>query len=69
MFKDSKGNVSMMRVAVFFGLVIGAIMCLGGLGAVYLSLEGASALIQTGGLLMVGNGFAKALQKKFEEKA
>lgn len=65
MIKDDKGNTSMMRVSVLAGIAIGSILCLAGIGAVYMELP-ESQMIQTGGILMMGGGFAKALQKKFE---
>lgn len=59
----------MMRVGFFTTLIIGSLMCLAAIGAIFLSLSGAESLALSGSGMITGSSFAKAIQKKWEEKA
>jgi len=68
MLKNNTGKVSMMRVGFLGCLVVGGVLCLFGIGAVYKSLDGAEALVTNGAMLMSASGFAKAIQSVWENK-
>lgn len=65
MHKDQSGKSSMMRVGFAFTLIIGGLMCIAGIVAVFMKLD-ADTLLTGGSLMITGSGFAKSIQKKFE---
>lgn len=66
-FKDHTGKISMMRVGFFVTLIVGSILCVGGLAAIYYGLAEAGTAIASGSAMMTGSGFAKSIQSKWEK--
>lgn len=58
----------MMRAGFFMSLIVGSILCVTGIVAVFMSLDGAETLIMSGSGLMGSSGFAKAVQSRWEAK-
>jgi len=67
LFKDQSGKISMMRVGLFVTLATGAVLCVGGLFGVFYDKSSAEALVLAGSTMMTGSGWAKAIQKKWEQ--
>lgn len=66
LFKDPVGKVSMMRVGFFVTLIIGSILCLGGLIGIFYALSEAGTAMACGSAMITGSGFAKSVQSKWE---
>ena len=66
MFKEVSGKTSMMRIGFAACIIIGSLLSLFGIIAVFNSLSGAEVLIMSGSGLMGTSGFAKAVQSKWE---
>jgi hypothetical protein len=61
-YHDQHGNMSSMRILAVWGATVGTILCLAGIMAMFLGLEGSAISISTGaGLFSLGE-LAKALQ-------
>jgi hypothetical protein len=67
MFTDNQNKLSMMRVGFFVCLIIGSLLSLGGMIAVFMKLADASVLVMSGTGLMGTSSFAKAVQSKWEK--
>ena len=65
-FKDCKNKPSMMRAGFFVVLVIGSIVSLSGVAAMFMGLPDAGTAITTGLAVIGTNSFAKAVQSKYE---
>lgn len=65
-FHDSLGDFSMMRLGFAVSMVIGTIISLCGCVAMFINAEAASVAISSGSAMIVGSGFAKAVQSKYE---
>jgi hypothetical protein len=56
----------MMRVGLALTLVIGAMLCISGIFAVFYAKAGAESLVLAGSGMMTTSSWAKAIQKKWE---
>ena len=65
--KDNAGHASSMRVGFLLTLTIGSVMILSGITAVFLQIPEGVTMINAGAVMMTGSGFAKAVQKKYEQ--
>jgi hypothetical protein len=64
--QDGQGDLSTMRLIVTWGAAVGTALCLSGVVAMFLGLDGATVAIGTGaGLFSVGE-IAKAIQARGE---
>jgi hypothetical protein len=66
-FDCPQGKTSMMRLGFFVSLVVGSIMAIGGVVAMFMSVPDAAVAMMTGTATMAGGGFAKAVQAKWEQ--
>lgn len=66
--RDHNSKLSMMRIGFLATLVIGSLMCLAGIPAVFMELSGANDLILGGTAMISTTGFAKAYQSRWEAR-
>lgn len=65
--EDNLGNKSLIRLVTFLGAIVGSLMCIAGIIAMFLNNPIATIALTTGGGLITGSGLAKALQKRVEQ--
>ncbi len=65
--QDGRGDWSMMRFGVLMVVVVGAIVSLAGVVAMFYNLDHAGTAITTGMGALVGGPIAKAWQAKYEQ--
>ncbi len=64
--QDSSGKTSSMRIGFITCLILGGLLILSGIVAGFKNLDVAGVMINAGAALCGSSGFAKSLQKKFE---
>lgn len=59
-------KISMMRVGFLTTLIMGCVLCVAGITAIFLKVPGGETLVMSGSGMITGSGFAKAIQKRWE---
>ena len=65
-FESDKGNKSMMRLLAFWGFILGGVIALSGVYAMFIEIAAAGTAMLVGGGLAGSGEALKALQKKYE---
>jgi hypothetical protein len=64
--KDCNGKLSMMRLGFMVSMIIGTVVALAGVVAMFMTLPDAGIAITIGTGLIGSSAFAKAVQSKYE---
>ncbi len=66
MFHDHNGKLSSMRIGFLTCLTLGGLLILSGIAGIFMQVPESTVMVNVGGMLCGSSGFAKSIQKKFE---